>query len=103
MSEIKRITGKAREKCALGRANPAMRKDDGYVVDLIYLLEESTRIILALCEGKSVVSEEALTIAQFNAMLDAIEDEDLQRFFAKRVAKAANAQAPKEPLRIAEG
>lgn len=103
MSEIKRITGKAKAKCEEGRANPAIRKNDGYVIDLIYLLEESTKIIERLSEGKSVTGDDVLTIKKMQDIVAEIGDDHLSAFFMAKIAKGLGVEAPSSPLRIVKG
>lgn len=88
MSEIQRITRKAKERTAEGRADPERRKDDGYVVDLIYLLEQSVMIIERISQGKSALSGDVLTIAKLQEILGQIEDENLKNFFLARLRDA---------------
>ena len=102
MSEIQRITGKSKARCAEGRANPMRRRDDGYVVDLIYLLEQSTGIIERLCEGKSVLSDDVLTIQRMNDIVAAIDDKNLSDFFKAKIAEGLGVKQPKEPIRISD-
>ncbi len=102
MGEIERITSKAKIRAQEGRDNPSMRKDDGYVVNLIYLLEESTRVIEALCQNKSVVSEEALTVAQLQSILGEIDDENLRGFFLAKVNDGMKLAPKPDAVRIGE-
>ena len=74
MSEIERITRKSAERTKEGRDDPSRRKDDKYVVDLIYLLEQSTMIIHKLCEGKPAVSDDVLTIKGMQDIAASIGD-----------------------------
>lgn len=92
MSEIKRITTKAAQRTKEGRDKPSIRKDDGYVIDLIYLLEESTRIIHALCQNKSPVADNALTIGKLHNILDEIEDKNLKSYFMNAVTNGLQRQ-----------
>lgn len=94
MSEIKRITGKAAERTKEGRENPAIRRDDKYVIDLIYLLEESTRIISHLCQSKSPLADDALTIGNLHNILDEIGDENLKAYFMNKISDGM-----KKPIR----
>lgn len=103
MSEIKRITDKATLRCAEGRNKPSVRSEDWYVVDLIYLLEQSTSIINQLCQGTSVITEGAVTIKQLQDIVESIGDPNLSAFFMNKLHEGMGMEAPANPLRIADG
>ena len=103
MSELERIPRLAKERCQEGRSKPAIRKDDKYVIDLIYLLEQSTIIIDKLCEGKTAVSDDVLTIKGMQDIAASIGDEHLNAFFTAKVCEALGVNQPREPLRISDG
>ena len=103
MSEIERITRKAAERTKEGREAPSRRNDKDYVIDLIYLLEQSTMLIHKLCEGKPAVSDDVLTIKGMQDIAASIGDEHLNAFFTAKVCEALGVNQPKQPLRISDG
>jgi len=103
MSELERITKLSKARTQEGRNNPKRRKDDDYVVDLIYLLEQSIAIISKLSEGKSVVPDDALTIKGLQDILNAIDDDHLEEYFLSKVREALGIKAMPNPLMIKEG
>lgn len=103
MRELQRITKRSAERCAEGRSDPKRRRDDKYVIDLIYLLEQSTAIIAKLCETKEAASGDVLTIKGVQDIAESIGDPHLSAFFNARVCEALGVKAPNEPLRIAKG
>ncbi len=102
-SEIKRITTRAAQRCREGRDEPHRRRDDAFVVDLIYLLEESVKIIDMLKGVAPASSDEVLTVAKLGEILDAIEDPDLKQFFTRRVARGLGVAEAHDGARIGRG
>lgn len=101
MSEIQRITRRAKERCAEGRASFPPNSSPEFIVDLIYLLERSTMIIEKLCEGKEAVSDDTITIKRLQDIIAAIGDDNLSAFFMAKMYEGIGYPAPKEPMRIA--
>jgi hypothetical protein len=99
VSEIKRITEKSKQRTKDGRENASLRKDDAYVVDLIYLLEESVKIIDTLCDRGAAVGNDVLTVGQLHSIMGSIGDKNLEAYFIAKINEGIGiSQKPEVPL-----
>lgn len=96
---------KAEGKIAELRSSPisqAVNSDS--VKDLLFFLEQAMAHIAHL-EGKTQVAPggNVLTVGMLKDILAEIDDQDLRRFFVRRVERKLTGVETKEPMRIQHG